>query len=176
MDSFIFQLCYWVLALITVISALLVASVKNLARATIFLVFFFLGVAGLYFLLNAQFLALIQVMIYAGAISVLFAFVIMLTPELPGIRSKQALNKGVGGVISAIFLILMVAVFYFTPFTKVLLGGGQGYTLAELSAVLFSKYLLPFELVSVILLVALIGAIAYTAKAQERGETKHGPY
>src|SRR3990172_1401710 len=72
---------FWVLAVITVGSALMVAAARNLIQAVVFLIVSFLGVAGLYVTLSADFVAVTQVLIYAGAVSVLILFAIMLTPQ-----------------------------------------------------------------------------------------------
>lgn len=169
MDGFLFQFSFWVLALMTLVSALMVTALRNLTRATISLVFFFLGTAGLYFLLDAEFLALVQAMVYAGAIAVLFAFVIMLTPGMPGTAVKQTLNRWVGMIITGLFVVLMLVAFAGMPGIDGL-PAGQGISLAEFGQALFTYYLLPFELVSVVLLVALVGAVIYT-RGIERGDS-----
>lgn len=174
MDGFL-NISFWLLAIITVVSALLVSTMKNLSRAVIFLVLFFLGAAGLYFLLQAKFLALLQVMIYAGAVTVLFAFVIMLTPGLPGMDYKQTLNQGAGLIVAVLFVIVMFIAFYQMPGAGHIQWTGDGYDLADVGSTLLGVYLLPFELVSVVLLVALVGAVVYTIRGKERGDGEHGP-
>lgn len=168
MDQFFLQISYWVLALMTLVSALMVTTLRNLTRATIFLVFFFLGAAGLYFLLQAEFLALVQAMVYAGAIAVLFAFVIMLTPGMPGTAVKQTLNRLAGLILTGLFVVLMLVAFSRMPGIEAL-PKGPGISLAEFGQALLTGYLLPFELVSVVLLVALVGAVVYT-RGIERGD------
>ncbi|MDN5346635.1 MAG: NADH-quinone oxidoreductase subunit [Clostridia bacterium] len=169
----LYNLSFWLLAIITVGSALMVVTLKNLSRAVIFLVIFFLGVGGFYFLMQAKFLALIQVVIYAGAVAVIFAFVIMLTPGLPGTKIRQSLNQGVALIITGLFLGSMSLLIY-----KQLAGAGKAagieksLSLKDLGQVLFTDYLLPFELVSFVLLVALVGAVLLTAR--ERGEGNGG--
>ncbi|MHB1420481.1 MAG: NADH-quinone oxidoreductase subunit J family protein [Bacillota bacterium] len=174
MDGFFYQVSFWVLAVITVGSALLVATQRNLTRAVVFMVFFFLGAAGLYFLLQAEFLALVQVMVYAGAVAVIFAFVVMLTPGLPGTGFQQTLNRGFGLVISALFVVMMFLAFGDAPGMGILPAATAGPTTAELGKLLLRDYLLPFEMVSLILMVALVGAVVYTYRGSERGEGRRG--
>ncbi|MHB1127377.1 MAG: NADH-quinone oxidoreductase subunit J family protein [Bacillota bacterium] len=174
MDEFFYHVSFWVLAIITVGSALLVATQRNLSRAAVLLVFFFLGTAGLYFLLQAEFLALVQVMVYAGAVAVLFAFVVMLTPGMPGTGLKQTLNRGVGLIVATLFVLMMLLAFGDLPGSGILPEATRGPTLAKLGEFLLRDYLLPFELVSVILLVALVGAVVYTYRGKERGAGRRG--
>ncbi|GAW94177.1 NADH-quinone oxidoreductase subunit J family protein [Calderihabitans maritimus] len=173
MDGFFFKLSFVVLSLITVLSALMVATMRNLSRAIMFLVFFFLGAAGLYFLLEAEFLALVQVMVYAGAVSVLFAFVIMLTPQLPGVEVPQTTNHWAGLIITVVFLLVMLFAFREVNTIKAV-EVSRSLSLNDLGQTLLGQYLLPFELVSLLLLVALVGAVMYTSRGHERGEKEHG--
>ena len=76
------SVAFWFLAAITVLSALGVVLLSNLFRAALLLVLCFLGMAGMYVLLNADFLAVVQILIYAGAISILLIFAIMITPQV----------------------------------------------------------------------------------------------
>ena len=169
MEGIYAQVAFWILALITIFSALMVATLNNLSRAVVFLVFFFLGASGIYFLLQAEFLALMQVMIYAGAISVLFGFIIMLKPQLPGAWVKQSLNQGVGALLGGVFLIfLLLSLSSVKDFNNEILT--SSITLKDIGQLLLGRYLLPFELVSVLLLVALIAAILYTKNPSIKGE------
>ena len=85
---------FWILAIITVGSALLTAAVRNLIHAVIFLIVSFMGVAGLYITLSADFIAVTQVLIYAGAISILLIFAIMLTPQPTASSQNPARDSG----------------------------------------------------------------------------------
>ncbi len=156
------------IALIAVATAVSMLASRNAVYSALFLVLNFLTVAALYLLLNAAFIAVVQVTVYAGAIMVLFLFVIMLL----GTEEEK-----IGGHIPwqmpvAIVLGLGLA----AELTYVLLSGigdGQG-PLASVTAefgspasigrVLFNEYLVPFEITSVLLLVAMVGAIVLTMK------------
>ncbi|MBN1944624.1 MAG: NADH-quinone oxidoreductase subunit J [Bradymonadales bacterium] len=156
-------------ALVSVISALYVVVAKNPINSAIALVISLVGVACLYVQLEAHFLAIIQVLIYAGAIMVLFLFVIMLlnlTPEQLGSRQvtagRVASTVLVGGL--AVALVALIA-WGGVPRPAVSGTGGSeeltwaGGTVAAVGGSLFSDYLLPFEIASVLLLVAIVGAV-----------------
>ena len=142
--------------------ALSAALSRQLVRALIGLVLTFLGVAGLYLLLASPFLAFMQLLIYVGAICVLIFFAIMLVKNTP--NGEEAASPGLGqtfgAAVSALAPLLLFAPLIATRAGE--LGGGlppQKTPLAELGQGLLSYYLLPFELISVILLVAMAGGV-----------------
>ncbi|MCH5585252.1 NADH-quinone oxidoreductase subunit J [Shimazuella sp. AN120528] len=131
------------------------------------LAFTFFSLAGIYFLLQAEFLAVVQVLIYAGGISILMIFGIMLTkPEegSPG-RSFQYHQWISLATIISFFVIIMVIIYQspiFTPAEKV-----SSPSVQQIGSILFKQYAIPFELASILLLVALIGAIVLARKEQK---------
>jgi NADH-quinone oxidoreductase subunit J len=155
-----------ILAGATAVTALLVILQRNPVASAIFLILTFFSLAGLYLLLFAQFVAAIQVLVYAGAIMVLFLFVIMLLnlEEAEKIFLRNRRQK-VLGVILASVLLGMIALFFEAAFFE----GGRGLFPPEkvaalgntqaVARLLFTDFLLPFEITSVLLLVAIIGAI-----------------
>jgi NADH-quinone oxidoreductase subunit J len=155
-----------VLAAVTVITALLVILQRNPVASAIFLIMTFFCLAGIYLLLEAPFLAAIQVLVYAGAIMVLFLFVIMLLnlEKEAKIITRNRLQKICGVFLGIVFLVQIGMVFH-----SVLLTGERGSFLPEkvaalgntevVARLLFTDFLLPFEITSVLLLVAIIGAI-----------------
>ena len=155
-----------VLAAVTVITALLVILQRNPVASAIFLIMTFFCLAGIYLLLEAPFLAAIQVLVYAGAIMVLFLFVIMLLnlEKEAKIITRNRLQKICGVFLGIVFLLQIGMVFH-----SVLLTGERGSFLPEkvaalgntevVARLLFTDFLLPFEITSVLLLVAIIGAI-----------------
>jgi NADH-quinone oxidoreductase subunit J len=155
------------IALVAVATAISMLASRNAVYSALFLVLNFLAVAALYLLLNAAFIAVVQVTVYAGAIMVLFLFVIMLLgTEKEGIGRRIPWQMPV-----AILLGLGLA----GELTYVLLsrsdGGGLFSTVgpefgspASVGRVLFSEYLIPFEITSLLLLVAMVGAIVLTVK------------
>jgi len=124
----------------------------------------FFGVAGIYILLSAEFLAAVQVLIYVGAITILMIFAIMLTAKLYSAKIRQSNEQVIPGII--IVAALLVA----TIFTLSRTAWKLSYETAEaqstigIGKLLLTKYVLPFEVVSVILLTALIGAIIIARK------------
>jgi len=155
-----------VLAVVTVITAILVIVQRNPVASAIYLIITFFCLAGIYLLLNAQFIAIIQVLVYAGAIMVLFLFVIMLLnlEKEKKIIIRYRLQR-VLGVFLGIVLLAQIGMI----FNSVLLEGSKGDFPPEkvaalgntevVARLLFTDFLLPFEITSVLLLVAIIGAI-----------------
>lgn len=141
---------------LTVVSALLVVSMRNIFHAVLALVLSFIGVAGLYVTLSAGFLAAVQVLIYAGAIAVLTLFAVFLTRNAmtqgnpPGRLQASAL------VASALVFLALAYVFLNTAWPS---SAGRFYGPDQIASSLFTTYVFPFELASVLLLVAMIGAI-----------------
>jgi len=154
-------ICFAALALTLVVGAFGVVLLPNIVYSVFLLAGVFLSVAGLYLLLNASFVAAAQILVYVGAVNVLILFAIMLVNKredlsaIPGLALRRLLSAGVCG---GLFL-LLVRVAFTTPWA---LPGpaaiGEEAT-ARIGEHLFSDYLLPFELASVLLLMAMIGAI-----------------
>jgi NADH-quinone oxidoreductase subunit J len=160
-------IAFYFMALCTVVGALALIVVPNPVYCALSLVGTLFTMAGIFILLNQEFVAAIQILIYAGAIMVLFLFVIMLlnlrTDEQFTIR--WSLPKAVGALIAAAILAQLVAVFS-SPAAKLgPLGEYPPERLAKEGAVqivgdlLFTKYVLPFEVISVLLMVAVMGAV-----------------
>jgi NADH-quinone oxidoreductase subunit J len=151
-------------ALLTVLAASAMVLSKNAVHSALWLVVNFFGVAILYLLLNAPFLAMVQITVYAGAIMVLFLFVIMLlgaekgheeANKLPW-QTPVALVLGLGLVILAGYALFGSNL---TIFAQQPTGDAAIGTPTTIARALFSTYLLPFEITGVLLLVALIGAV-----------------
>jgi len=150
-------IAFWVLAAITVGSALMVAATRNLIHAVVFLVVSFTGVAGLYITLSADFVAVTQILIYAGAISVLMVFAIVLTPTDD--RGNTESFMRLPAILLA--LVLGVTLGFVAIDTDWNIAGREGFseTSSVIGEALLDKYVLPFEIASVLLLVAMLGAI-----------------
>ena len=145
---------------------------RNIVRSAVCLLFTLAGVAGLYFLLSAEFLAAVQLVVYAGGTLILIIFGVMLTSKSPFSRFEPKLVEVIVATsIAAILLIALVLAVRrtFPPGTGVepAATGDTGYPMTRLGQALLGDYLLPFEIVSVLLLVVMIGA-AYLAKARRR--------
>jgi NADH-quinone oxidoreductase subunit J len=163
LDSVLFYL----FAVLILLSAVLMITRRNVVYAAVWLVNTLIGTAGLFLLQAAEFLAGVQVIVYIGGITVLYLFVIMLVPLREEMLQRRFASQGWIALICSTLLLLLVGVFLFRGadsfgFTE----RGPAPALGELTTnseqvgqVLFSEYLVPFELASILLLVAIIGAI-----------------
>jgi NADH-quinone oxidoreductase subunit J len=156
-----------VLLFVTMISAVVVVTTRNIVHAAVFLAFSFVGVAGIYLLLDAPFIAGAQVLIYVGAITVLILFAIMLTAQTVMREPRRTLEtKLVAGVVAVVLFAAVLVpnltrAVWAVPSASAPPPAAPGSydTLSLLSRGLLGFYLLPFEVASVLLLVALVGAI-----------------
>lgn len=160
-------LLFFFLASVILAAALRFVFSKNILHSVLYFFLCLVSVAGVFFLLRAPFVAATQILIYAGAITVLILFVVMLTitrmPEISVIESTQALAIAVAGVLLLVLGNFMVGTNWFTTANP----ANETIT-AELAEVLFTDYLLPFELAAVLLLVALIAAVYLALGKAER--------
>jgi len=155
MQSVIFA----ILAGITLGSALMVVTSRNLLHSALWLIASFFGIAGIFILLQAEFLAVVQVLIYIGAIAMLIIFAIMLTrrimdPQQPRFNSQWGL---VGGFAALLFVGLAAVVTRVA--WPVAVGEVPADAIAQLGVDFVGVYAVPFEVASVLLVVAMIGAI-----------------
>jgi NADH-quinone oxidoreductase subunit J len=155
------QWLFGILSFLAIMFALMVVFSRNPVNSVLYLVLTFFCIAGHYLLLNAQFLAVVHIAVYAGAIMVLFLFVIMLM-NLNQDNEPQRTNfsKLIAGVIGGLLLVVMVGALRGTEQLTIKHYGHSDIGLVKnLGQVLFHDYLFPFEIVSVLLLAALVGAI-----------------
>ena len=144
-----------------------VVASRNIVRTAVCLLFTLLAVAGLYFLLSAEFLAAVQLVVYAGGTLILIVFGVMLTSKSPLIRFEPKSGEVVlAVVVGAIALASLIGAILRADLAS-RMTGPNGYPIERIGEALLSDYLIPFELVSVLLLVAMIGA-AYLAKGRRR--------
>ena len=156
---------FLILAVIAVLSALGMLFSRNAIIAALFLIANFMTVAILYLILDAPFIAIAQVAVYAGAIMVLFLFVIMLLgAEQTGLTSVRGWLSSAAlvlGVLLMVEIMVIVAALVKSPPQTAALPQGFGSPLS-VGEILFSRYVLPFEATSILLLIAMIGAIVLT--------------
>src|SRR5215468_12590752 len=137
---------------------------RNPVTSAMFLVLTIVSLAGLFVLLHAFFLAAVQVLVYAGAVMVLFLFVIMLLD----LRAEERRRIRVVGVVLGLISVGAIIAIFFQSLLSSPVGAGNSPTLegstVPLGTLLFTKYLLPFEIVSVLLLVAMVGVILLSKK------------
>ena len=168
------QIVFYILAAVTVAAAAGVITRRNAVHSAIMLIVALMGLAGIYVVLEAEFLAAVQVLVYAGGVMVLFLFVIMLVDldergkrevvKLPA--SKTAIAAG--GILTVILALLLLSTFYQQVFAPPSVASdvlrAEGGNLGSVAMAMFGYYLLPFELASVLLLVAMVGAVVLTRK------------
>jgi NADH-quinone oxidoreductase subunit J len=159
--SFLFAVC----AIASVMGALGTVFARNPVRGAVGLLVTVVGIAGLFIKLSAQFLAAIQLIVYAGAVVVLFVFVIMLLGPDAGsaaVSKRAPLAKGLGATLlvlmaGGVVALLVPASGEATRFSPALADHG---TVESVGTLLFSKGIIPFEIATVLLIVAVVGAIA----------------
>ena len=160
MDSPGIVVAFWILSAVTVGGSLAVFFSRNLIHAVAFLVLAFLGVAGLFLTLSADFVAVAQVLIYAGAVSILMVFAVMLTP-LAARDNTNSLYVVPGVLMGAAFAAGVIFVAARSSWNVVADLGADRFptTVGAIGDLLLGRYLLAFEVASVLLLAALVGAI-----------------
>ena len=170
------DIAFWVLSVSSIVAAIAVVQLRDLFRVALFLVVSFLGVAGLFILLRAEFLAVVQVLIYVGAISVLILFAILMTRDVEQGSPSNRLQVP-AGIMALLFLAAAAFVAYGTNWTLIEGVSWIGTvdtcavkattaadvfcnTVPRIAELLLRDYVLAFEIASVLLLAAIIGALA----------------
>jgi NADH-quinone oxidoreductase subunit J len=161
-------LLFWLLAVIALIAAASMVIQRNPVHSALFLIITLLSLAGLFFLLHAHFLAVIQIIVYAGAIMVLFLFVIMLLDirRVEAAPSRVKLQKSLGILLGVLFLVEMLLVLRSGVINDMAVTRAppEFGTAVELGRALFAGYFFPLQLAAVLLFIALIGAIVLSKR------------
>lgn len=167
MGEIVYTAAFYVLAALTVAAAAGVVFNRNLVHGAFLLALTFIGVAGLYVLLQADFLAAVQILVYSGAVAVIIVIGVMLT-RWQNVADSSPVNKlGWGGAVAAVLLtVIIVCAEVATPW-KLAAASGPSATAPAIAAVLFSDYVVAFEAVAVLLLVAMVGAIILARGAEK---------
>lgn len=170
-------LIFYLFAAMTVLSAVMVITSKNPVHSVLFLILAFFNAAGLFVLLGAEFIAMTLVIVYVGAVAVLFLFVVMMLDiNFEELREGFLRYLPVGGTVAAIAFFEMFVVFYISLYVPEILVPAQHAipdsvdvsNTKAIGSLLYTYYLVPFQLAGVILLVAMVGAIVLTLR------TRHG--
>lgn len=169
-------LAFFFLAGLTLYSAWRVVTDSDISHAALYLAIAFVGVAGFFALAGAEFLAVVQVLVYAGAVMTLLVFAIMLSDmrEIRGQREPLARRMAsprwgfLPLVLAAAVVVLLLASLAGLPVQAV---GARPATLAELAKALLTTYLLPFEVASLLLLAGMVGAIVMSRREEEAAAT-----
>ena len=167
---------FWIIAIILVGSALLMVSLRNIVHSALALIVLFAMAAGIYLLLNAEFIAIVQILIYAGAVTILVLFALMLTRTSNQISGTNPNNRQwwLAAIISTVVGVAIIFAATLSPYSTASGGNGTAYgataacplppdNVVYIGQLLYSpncySYVLPFEIASLVLLVAIVGAI-----------------
>ncbi|RMD49877.1 MAG: NADH-quinone oxidoreductase subunit J [Ignavibacteria bacterium] len=163
----IYDIIFYLFAAITLVSGFLVVTSKNIVHAAFYLLFTFFGVAGLYVLLGADFIAIVQLMVYVGGILILMLFGVMLTNKITSVDIRGgSMNVLPAAVGVGLFAGALVSVMIRTGWKSFGLDVGSS-TLVNIGKLLINEYVIIFELLGVLLLVALIGAASIARRDKE---------
>ena len=168
----LFAIAFYVLAAVTIIGALLVVSARNPVHSVLFLITAFFSAAGLFVLLGAEFLAMLLIVVYVGAVAVLFLFVVMmLDVDFAALRQGFAQYLPIGGLVAGVLAIEMVLVSASVAVQGAAAknalpdaNAGQESNTVAIGRVLYTDYVFFFQAAGLVLLVAMIGAIVLTLR------------
>jgi len=162
------EILFWFLSILALFSALMVLISKNPVHSVLWLIVVFFAISGHYILLNAQFLAIVNLIVYAGAIMVLFLFVIMLmnlnSNTEPQRNSLIKLAGVIGGCLLLTVMVSAVRSAGEVSNNRALMNEGDIGLIQNLGKILFTQYVVPFELSSVLFLSAMVGAVVIGKK------------
>ena len=162
------QIIFWFLSALALLSAIMVITSKNPVHSVLWLIVVFFAISGHYILLNAQFLAIVNLIVYAGAIMVLFLFVIMLMNlNAETEPQKNIWMKFAGAISGGSILLILISVVRSSPELRnkvAQLKGGDIGLIKNLGIALFTDYAVPFEISSVLFLSAMVGAVVIGKK------------
>jgi len=150
---------FWVIAVITLGSALMMVLDKNIFHSALYMIVTFLGVAGIYVLLQADFLAAVQVLVYGGAIAVFIVFGIMLI-QRGNMKQTNLFSKSaaLAGLVSLGLIVINVVMVLKTEW-PISGAAPPEDTVNQIAELMFTKMVIPFEVAAILLLVALLGAV-----------------
>ena len=159
---------FWALSIMTIAAALGVAVVRNLIHAVVFLVISFLGVAGLYITLSADFVGVVQILIYSGAISILIVFAVVLTPRAGRNNGETAMFAPAAVIAGCVAAMLGYAAIE----TDWRISDRAGFeeTASVIGETLLDKHILAFEIAAALMVVAMLGAILIVRSEGTPGE------
>lgn len=166
-------LMFYFLSLLTVLSAVMVVSSKNPVHSVFFLILAFFNVAGLFILLGAEYIAMTLIIVYVGAVAVLFLFVIMmLNINSSEMRDGFIKYLPLGAAVAAIIFAEFIFIFYnsldsknaLAPVRSVIEPSAETSNTQAIGNILYTSYAYPFQMAGIILLIAMIGAIVLTKR------------
>ena len=164
------EVLFWVFASILALSALAMITVRNPVHSALLLVLCFFTSAAIWLLIEAEFLAVVLILVYVGAVMVLFLFVVMMLDiNVEEVRARVTRYALFGGVVAGVVVFEMVSVVWTRSLGVDVTTGAQSQpanysNTAELGTLLYTKYVYPFELAAVLLLIAIVAAISLTMR------------
>jgi NADH-quinone oxidoreductase subunit J len=162
------RVAFWLMVLFTLAGAVIAVGLKKIVHNIFGLALSMLGITGLYLFLGSQFVAMMQLLIYVGAICITYIFAIMLSPplelEIPKKNKLKVISALVVGIVTFVVIVQMIRSFHWTP----LLNVSRDWSIHTLGRHLLTQYFLVFELISLLLAVAIIGAIMIASYGQKR--------
>lgn len=154
------QYIFWFLSFLALMSSLMVVFTKNAVYSVLSLIITFFAIAGHYLLLNAQFLAAVHIIVYAGAIMVLFLYVIMMLNQNKDAEpNKHPYLMIISVIAGGLLMLTMVGTIKGAELPGSTIADAQVGTIEKLGQVLFTDFLLPFEVSSILFLAAMVGAV-----------------
>ena len=173
------MILFYLFAAVAVLASLLVIAQRNPIYSVLFLIASFGALSGLYVLLQAPFVAMIQIIVYAGAIMVLFLFVVMLL-NAPHEDTEEDLERGVrppssgrvkafGALLAILLVVELIWVVVASRRTPIAFTGNAVSSVTAIGRALFTDYAFPFEVTSVLILVALVGAVVLARRESGEG-------
>lgn len=167
MSELVFIAAFYLLAAVTVASALGVVLKQNLVHSALLLVVCFIGVSGLYVMLNAEFLAAVQLLVYSGAIAVILVLGVMLTRRRSMNESNQNNERSVrAAALGAALLAVLVGAIALTPWQHSA-AGALDHAAPVIARALLTDYMVAFEVAALLLLAAMVGAIVLAKGVEE---------
>lgn len=170
---------FYLLALLTLVSALLAVTSRQIFRSAIYLLFALIGIAGIYFWLQYDFIAAVQIVVYVGGITVLIIFSIFLTQQAGELLPKQKLSRRIfsAGAVFCAFALVMLQVYQhkFTTTTEPATAPVIANIGDKMLSVDEGGYALPFEVISVLLLAALVGCIVIAMRSNKNETVQTAP-
>lgn len=163
------QFTFYALGLVAIVGAFVTIFARNAMYSVLALVTTFFAIAGIYLQLNAEFVAFVHIIVYAGAIMVLFLFVVMML-NLNEVNTMIRSNVNIRWIAVLVGL-AMASILGYGTYTSTLpsanyMTGSENGTVGVLGKMLFNEYLLPFELISVLLIATMVGVIVLTKKEE----------
>lgn len=163
----LYDIIFYLFAIVTVASAIVVVTAKNIIYSAFSLLVTLFGIAGLYVLLGSDFIAVVQLMVYVGGILILMIFGVMLTHKITSVEIKNSTVHILPALVGATVLAVAILMILFNTNWHIQPGIIPQTTTKDLGRTLISDYVLIFELLGILLLIALVGAASIARREQE---------